>query len=206
MEGMISINLLILGPERKKFNDYFKNSGEKISYFEGKLDPESEFLNSIDVIISYGYRYIIKEELINKFQNRILNLHISYLPWNRGADPNLWSFLKDTPKGVTIHYIDSDIDTGDIILQKKIEIYNHDTLKTTYNRLSNAIEDLLIENWNNIRIGNITPRPQNKNLGSFHKKNDKQKYTYLLTKAWDTPVNNIIGVANKREDCSNERH
>ena len=43
---------------------------------------------------------------------------MSYLPWNRGADPNFWSILEDTPKGVTIHIMDESIDTGDILYQK----------------------------------------------------------------------------------------
>ena len=59
-----------------------------------------------DFIISFGYRHIIKEDIIDKFINKIINLHISYLPYNKGADPNLWSYLENTPKGVTIHYID----------------------------------------------------------------------------------------------------
>ena len=38
-------------------------------------------------------------------------MHISYLPFNRGAHPNYWSFKDNSPKGVTIHFIDNGIDT-----------------------------------------------------------------------------------------------
>ena len=60
-------------------------------------------------------------------------MHISLLPWNRGYHPNIWSFLEDTPKGVTIHYINEGIDTGDIIVQKEIVIdEDKETLKSSY--------------------------------------------------------------------------
>lgn len=51
----------------------------------------------------------------------VLNLHISYLPWNRGANPNFWSFVENTKKGVTIHEIDEKLDKGKILLRKELE-------------------------------------------------------------------------------------
>ena len=50
----------------------------------------------------------------------MINLHISYLPYNKGAHPNFWSWVKNTPKGVSIHLISEKIDAGDIIFQKKL--------------------------------------------------------------------------------------
>jgi len=43
-----------------------------------------------DLVISYGYRHILKKEIIESSKAPIVNLHISYLPWNRGAHPNFW--------------------------------------------------------------------------------------------------------------------
>lgn len=109
-----------------------------------------------DFIISYNYRYIIKEDIINELEDKIINLHSSFLPWNKGADPNLWSFIEDTPKGVTIHKIDKGIDTGDIIVQK--ELYfdeSTETLSSTYIKLHHAMQELLKSNWNNIKSSNI---------------------------------------------------
>jgi methionyl-tRNA formyltransferase len=67
---------------------------------------------------------IINEDLVNKLKNPIINLHIGYLPFNRGFHPNLWSFLENTPSGVTIHEIDKGLNTGPIILQKQINFKN----------------------------------------------------------------------------------
>jgi methionyl-tRNA formyltransferase len=49
---------------------------------------------------------------------------LSYLPFNRGAHPNFWSFIEKTQAGVSIHKINKGIDTGNIILRKKINIFS----------------------------------------------------------------------------------
>ena len=84
-----------------------------------KIDEEFVLKNKIDFIVSYGYRYILPYEVLRHFSGRAINLHISLLPYNRGADPNFWSFVDNTPKGVSIHYMDTGLDTGKVITQKK---------------------------------------------------------------------------------------
>ena len=74
---------------------------------------------SYDLIISFGYNKILKKNILEKISRPPINLHISYLPYNRGAYPNFWSFIKETPKGVSIHEINEGIDKGGIIARKK---------------------------------------------------------------------------------------
>ena len=65
-----------------------------------------------------------------------VNLHVSYLPWNRGADPNFWSIVEGTPKGITIHKMNYALDKGDIIIQQPIQEFpDTETLETSYNHL-----------------------------------------------------------------------
>jgi methionyl-tRNA formyltransferase len=116
------------------------------------------------------------------------------LPWNKGADPNLWSFLENTPKGVTIHYLDEGIDTGDILAQKEVQMRDDDTLKTSYERLSTEIEQLFEFVWPKIKNGQLKAIPQPKG-GSFHRLRDKKAFEHLLTNEWDTQVANLIGKA-----------
>jgi methionyl-tRNA formyltransferase len=142
-----------------------------------------------DWIVAYGYRRRIDKEILNGFPRRAINLHISYLPWNRGADPNLWSFLEDTPKGVTIHYLDGNIDTGDVIAQRTLNYSESDTLRTTYRRLSEMIESLFREMWPVIREGKVNSLPQL----TYHRSGDKDRYMHLLPAGWDTPIKNILG-------------
>ncbi len=98
-----------------------------------------------DWVISYGYRHILKQNIIDGFGCPIFNLHISYLPYNRGAHPNFWSFYENTPSGVTIHLIDSDVDTGPIVKQKYVNFdESDDTFAKTYSVLIENIESLFL--------------------------------------------------------------
>lgn len=121
-----------------------------------------------EIIISYNYRFIINQDIISFISNRIINLHVSLLPWNRGAHPNVWSFLEDTPKGVTIHLIDEGLDTGDILVQKEVHFDEEtETLKTSYNKLHMEIQDLFKENWEALKSCRIKPSKQS-GKGSIH--------------------------------------
>lgn len=109
-------------------------------------------------IISYNYRFLVKEEIISYMQDKIINLHTSYLPFNRGSAPNVFSFLEDTKKGVTIHLLDKGLDTGAILCQKELFFEeDKETFESTYNTLQKAIIQLFKENWQDIRDGKILP-------------------------------------------------
>jgi methionyl-tRNA formyltransferase len=186
------MNILFLSPHTHLI-EYLLSFGDEVTQ---TIEPlTDELLQDKDFIINYGYRHIIGKPVLDKFPNRAINLHVSYLPWNRGADSNLWSFLEGTPKGVTIHFLDGGIDTGDIIAQRYLKYdYETDTLRTFYNKLSECMEDLFKKVWPYIRDGKARRYPQ----GTYHGSHDKDKYEHLLTAGWDTPVKNIIGKGAKK--------
>jgi len=189
------MKILILGPSNEKLAIILKEDGHQIMEKELPIDVQFLKQNYIDFTVCYGYRHIIKSDVLNYMKKQIVNLHISYLPWNRGADPNLWSFLEDTKKGVSIHYIDEGIDTGDIISQKLVEFDTRtETLRTTYDKLSEEILMLFQETWPLIIKGQITIKKQIAE-GTFHKLSDKNRFQYLLLDGWDTPVECIRGKA-----------
>jgi len=190
------MKILHLGPPHANILRFLENFGDSIVNIQEPLSDDSRLIQEANFIVSYGYRYIIKKDVLDVFPSRAINLHISYLPWNRGADPNLWSFLEDTPKGVTIHLIDEGIDTGAILAQREINFDPNDTLRTSYDRLSTSIEDLFIKTWPKIRNREITPQHQ-KGKGTFHRLKDKKQYEHLLTHGWDTPVKNLTCKALK---------
>ena len=74
---------------------------KKISVTNKKLKIQTKGIEKFDLIISFGYRKMIKSDILRKIKRPILNLHMSYLPFNRGAHSNFWSFYDDTKKGVT---------------------------------------------------------------------------------------------------------
>jgi methionyl-tRNA formyltransferase len=144
---------------------------------------------SPDITISYNYRDIIKENVINLSNNKIINLHISFLPWNRGADPNLWSFIDNTSKGVTIHLIDKGIDTGNILLQKELRFdEKRTTLGSSYHTLHREIQELFVANWDKIRKFQIPSSPQQEK-GSYHSSKDSLKIKNTFgQKLWNEPI------------------
>jgi methionyl-tRNA formyltransferase len=132
-------------------------------------------IKEYDIIISFGYRHIIKEEILNSTNIPIINLHIAYLPYNRGAHPNFWSFVENTPAGVTIHQVDRGIDTGKIIFNKIIDfnIIRNKNLSffQTYQILINEIENLFKENIKQILNKDYEEHHQI-GKGSYHNSKD----------------------------------
>lgn len=94
-----------------------------------------------DLTVSYTYRFILSEEILLSLHNNAVNLHNAYLPWNRGSDPNLWSIVENTPRGVTLHYMESGLDKGAIITQRLVPLLPDDTLKSSYDNLDRAAQE-----------------------------------------------------------------
>ncbi|MEZ4795936.1 MAG: formyltransferase family protein [Flavobacteriaceae bacterium] len=89
-----------------------------------------------DIICSIYYRYIIDKEIIDIVKGKIFNLHPSLLPKYKGCSSITWALINGENKtGFTFHYIDQGIDTGNIILQKEINIEDWDTQIDLYHRV-----------------------------------------------------------------------
>lgn len=191
------MKILYLGPGRPDLIEYLVSFGDQVYTTENPITSKNEVLG-FDFLISYRYRHIIKPEILECFPKRAINLHISLLPWNRGADPNLWSFLENTPKGVTIHFLDVGVDTGAILVQEEVDFSASETLKSSYDRLGEKIEALLKKTWPDIRSGKLLGKKQ-KDGGSAHRLKDKEAFLHLLHKGWDTPVEDLVGKVNREK-------
>ena len=139
-------------------------------------------------IISYNYPFLIRKDILKK-SPPIINLHISYLPLNRGSYPNIWSVLEDTTSGVTIHLVDEGIDTGEILAQMKVRIdFKKHTLQSSYSLLHSEIQKLFKKVWHSIKTGKIKPVKQ-AGRGSIHFDKDFVKISCLIGRdGWNTPV------------------
>jgi methionyl-tRNA formyltransferase len=160
--------------------NWLKGEGEDVVLYEGEINPLYIEQNKIGFIISYNYRIIIKPELIELMPHKIINLHTSYLPYNKGASPNIWSFIEGTPCGVTIHEIDRGIDTGDILVQKEIKYdFKVETLASSYQKSNEKIQSLFIDNWDGLKNNKIKPQLQ-KEKGTFHLSKDLEPYREVI--------------------------
>jgi methionyl-tRNA formyltransferase len=179
--------VLLLSPYPHGIIDALADKGDLVTIVEQPLDLAGAQKRNAEWIVSYGYRHILREPLLSAYAKRIINLHIGYLPWGRGADANLWSWIEGTPKGVTIHEVDAGIDTGPIIVQRHVEFPSSETLATSYQRLRETVEALFAEFWSVIRSGSIVSFPQPTG-GSYHRASQGRAILDSLPLRYDTPV------------------
>ena len=181
------MRVLFLGSDESPLVTWLRSVREEVVSAMQPIDVTFVRAYSPDIVVVYGYRYIITKDVLAECANRVINLHISYLPWNRGADPNLWSFVEGTPKGVTIHHVDDGIDTGDIIAQRRMFFSEVDTLRTSYERLQVEAQALFREHWPDIRAGR-SYRQQQDSRGTYHRLKDRDVLSHILVDGWDTPI------------------
>lgn len=145
------------------------------------------YLNDVrpDAIVSFGYKHIIAPEIISEFHGVMMNLHISLLPWNRGYHPNFWAWLENSPHGITLHRIDSGIDTGPIFAQRRVQLSNQLTLRQSHSLLHDEMVNLFAEYAGQVLEGSLDPEPQPL-AGSSHRSSDIRQFEECLSNGWDT--------------------
>ena len=131
----ISINLIITNNKLAKGLKYgviFKIK-KKIIQFINKDVAEKKILNElkknkIELICLAGFMKIISKNFIKNFKGKILNIHPSLLPKYKGLNTHQRAIKnKDRYSGCTVHFVNSKLDSGKIILQKKVKILKKDT-------------------------------------------------------------------------------
>lgn len=156
----------------KGLSDWLKAQGEEVQIWEERLTLSQIEELRPDLVISFNYRFLIKGEVIQFMQGKILNLHTSLLPWNRGSSPNFWSFIEDSPKGVTIHLVDETLDTGAYLYQEEVFFdENKETFATTYDTLIDRMVAMFQKHWAEIKAWDIKPYHKEE-TGSYHTMKD----------------------------------
>jgi phosphoribosylglycinamide formyltransferase 1 len=133
-QSPISIDLIISNTRLAKGLRYADQFGIKKKIFNFKNHKESEkkiftLLNKekIKFICLAGFMKILSKEFIRKFSGKIINIHPSLLPKYKGLDTHSRAIKnKDKFAGCTVHYVTSKLDSGKVILQKKVKISVND--------------------------------------------------------------------------------
>ncbi len=132
----------------------------------------SKYLNSTgiepDVGVLAWWPTIIKQPLIDLPKYGFINTHPSLLPYNRGKHYNFWALVEQSPFGVSLHFVDEGIDSGDIVAQTEIAYGWEDNGATLYAKAQNAIVSLFKRTYPAIRTLNIPRRKQDVEYGSLH--------------------------------------
>lgn len=165
---------------------WLEEKGHETTLYSTQLTKAFIQNERFDFVVSYTYRHLIPEELLQYFHFNVVNLHNSFLPWNRGADPNLWSIVSDCPRGVTLHYVSPALDKGDIIAQRLVPLSSKDTLKTSYDTLDQAAQEQFREAF---QWYEYWPQMRKKPLatGSYHSIKDGE-FLHQTIDTYDMPV------------------
>ena len=133
-QSPISINLIISNTRLAKGLKYANQFKIKKKIFNSKKYTEAEKKIStslkkekIKFICLAGFMKILSKEFVKKFEGKIINIHPSLLPKYKGLNTHLRAIRnKDKFAGCTVHYVSAKLDSGKIILQKKIRISEKD--------------------------------------------------------------------------------
>ena len=119
-----------------------------------------------DIIVVVAFT-ILPEQIFSLPALGTINLHPSLLPKYRGAAPIRWALINgEKETGVTTFFIEKKVDAGNIILQKKVEIFPDETYGELSERLSKIGAEVLIESLKLVQEKNFTPLKQDENLSS----------------------------------------
>ncbi len=131
----ISINLIVTNNKLAKglkYGGIFKIK-IKIINFKNKEIAEKKILNEleknkIELVCLAGFMKILSKNFVKNFKSKILNIHPSLLPKYKGLNTHQRAIKnKETYSGCTVHFVNSKLDSGKIILQKKVKIYKYET-------------------------------------------------------------------------------
>ncbi|GAC1547449.1 MAG: methionyl-tRNA formyltransferase [Candidatus Velthaea sp.] len=139
-------------------------------------DETFEAVTAADALVVASYHRKIAAEVITAFPLAI-NAHPSLLPLYRGATPELWAIRNgDTESGVTIHYLDSTFDTGDIIDQRRLQLRPDETHGSLRERLARIAGDSIVQTLTAFsRFGALPRRPQNGRASEGRRPIDRER-------------------------------
>lgn len=186
VDSGVLMRIMLLGPNKHRLERALDLERHFVISTESRVTLHDVSLHRPDLILSYGYRHLLPPDVIDAVHGQAINMHISLLPWNRGADPNFWSWVQNTPKGVTIHWMDSTFDTGQILAQSELVLDRKQTLAETYEALQNEVCRLLEDMWSAIEKGDAPADAQSLG-GSYHNSRDKEPHAATaMPHGWDT--------------------
>ena len=128
-----------------------------------------------DVIVVMAYGQILPRAVLEIPKIACLNLHASLLPRWRGAAPIQAAIAAgDREAGMTVMYMDEGLDTGDILLQRKIDISPSETGATLHDRLAQIAPEALLESLRLFAAGNAPRIPQDQALATYAPKLNRE--------------------------------
>lgn len=142
------------------------------------IQNEADFLTTLRIKYSHEmfdlgilawWPRIIRPPLLTLPKHGFVNFHPSLLPHNRGKHYNFWTIVDQTPFGVSLHFADEGVDTGDVVAQKTLTYDWTDTGESLYTKVQIAIVELFEQTYGLLRTLAIPRWPQDLSKGSSHR-------------------------------------
>ncbi len=148
-------------------------AGTKMSILQPARIKDRESIKEIralmpDVIVVMAYGQILPKNVLEIPPRACLNLHASLLPRHRGAAPIQAAIAAaDRETGITVMYMDEGLDTGDILLQRKIDILPNDTGGSLHDHLAQIAPEALLESLRMLASRSAPRIPQDNALATY---------------------------------------
>ena len=142
-QSKFKIKLVVSNNSNAKGLEYAKKYKikKKIINYKNLTNSEIHILNNlnkenINIICLAGFMKILTANFIKKFKGKIINIHPSLLPKYKGLNTHQRALdNKEKYSGCTVHFVNSKLDAGKIILQKKVKIFKNDTSEKLSKRI-----------------------------------------------------------------------
>lgn len=158
-------------PWRNAVHDFAATHGYPIfldtslSFDDLKNHLEQE---DVDLLVVHAFMRKLPQSLFCLPKHGSINIHASLLPQHRGPSPTYWVLRnKERRTGLTCHYIDEGIDSGDLIYQVEIPVHPGDTVETIIERQKERVPHLMRQSLNRIRDATFQATPQDHGLATY---------------------------------------
>jgi methionyl-tRNA formyltransferase len=170
---------LVITQYKKNISDIWYNSVYTFACEKGYKIVKQELLSydvlrgyivetNIDLMITHAFMTIIPKEVFSAPKYGSINIHPSLLPKYRGPSPTYWVLKnKERETGLTSHFIDEGVDTGDIINQSNTIVRPDDTIDSIIEKQKLTLNNLVNDCIKNILDHAFRPEPQNERLSSY---------------------------------------
>lgn len=163
-----SIEVLFIVPRNDTKDMTLKGYAEQysIDYISKAYVNRPDFIEKVksykpDLLVSMSYNQIFKKEIIESVPLNIINCHAGKLPFYRGRNILNWCLINDEKDfGITVHFVDEGIDTGDIILQRIYPITDEDNYQTLLDSAYKGCASIIYDGIKLLQKGNYERIPQ----------------------------------------------
>lgn len=166
-----------------------------------KSDMQKEFRDWLlkhqpDAVLTFTFSYKVPKQLLSIPRFGFINVHFSLLPNFRGSFPVFWQMKNgDSKAGVSIHQMDANWDTGDILLQRELILFKSESQGVLSGRLTMLALEMIRELLEKMGANQLLPQKQSLRIPCFRKP-EIADYTIQWSSQSSTEIENLVNASN----------